>query len=194
LAAERDAPQEEGLMAAYAAGDARAFESLFRLLAPRVHGFFARTFGEPAVADDLTQQTFLKIHKARASYRAGAPVRPWIFSIAARVRLDELRRRKRAPEHGDEESLARADEAGEQPAAPDELLAAAGQKAAVQAALKGLPESQRVVLHLHRWEGLSFAEIAGALGTTEGAVKLRAFRAYERLRVLLQPLIAERAP
>lgn len=179
-------------MAAYIAGDRDAFATLFGGLAPRVHGFFLRTFRDAAVADDLVQQTFLKVHRARDTYRGdGASVRSWIFAIAARVRLDELRKRRRLAETADEDDLARADEEQAATLAGDRAVAEHQQSRAhaVQAALASLPESQRVVIQLHRYEGMSFAEIAKALGTTEGAVKLRAFRGYETLREKLRPLV-----
>jgi RNA polymerase sigma-70 factor (ECF subfamily) len=88
---------DEALMQRYLAGDVGAFEALFARLAPRVHGFFLRSFRESAVADDLLQATFLKLHRARTAYRRGDPLRPWVFTIAANVRLDELRRRYRVP-------------------------------------------------------------------------------------------------
>jgi RNA polymerase sigma factor (sigma-70 family) len=183
---------EEALMAAYRGGDAHAFEELYALLGPRLHGFFMRSFGERAVADDLLQTTMLKLHRARADFRDGSRVRPWAFSIAARVRLDEYRRRRRSTEELDEERLALAEEAGGRTA--DEGATGkvdAGDRAGhVRAALAALPESQRVVIHLHRFEGMTFPEIAASLGTTEGAVKLRAFRAYEQLRKRLRPLLA----
>jgi RNA polymerase sigma-70 factor (ECF subfamily) len=170
-------------MAAYVAGDARAFEQLFARLAPRVHGFFLRSFREEAVADDLLQVTFMKVHRAREQYRKDLKVAPWVFAVAARVRLDELRRRRRMPEDADEEALARAEEAApEEP--PDKNV-----QNAVRAALDRLPESQRTVIHLHRYEGMTFAEIAQVLGTTPGAVKLRAFRGYERLRKELEEVL-----
>src|SRR5205807_4918364 len=105
-----DARSEEELMGAYVAGDRRAFERLFALLAPRVHGFFLRSFGDRAVADDLLQITFLKMHRARGEFRRGSRVRPWLFAIAARVRLDELRKRYRLAEDAGEEQLERAAE------------------------------------------------------------------------------------
>ena len=178
-------------MNAYVAGDRRAFERLYALLAPRVHGFFCRTFGERALADDLLQTTFLKLHRARAEYRPEARLRPWLFTIAARVRLDELRKQKRLAEDGDEDTLARADEARSiaAPFAPD--VDGADRDARVRAALDRLPESQRVVVHLHRYEQLTMDEIAKTLGSTEGAIKLRAFRAYETLRKELSGLWAE---
>jgi RNA polymerase sigma-70 factor (ECF subfamily) len=166
-------------MAAYVAGDARAFEQLFARLAPRVHGFFLRSLRDSAVADDLLQVTFMKVHRAREQYRTDLRVAPWIFTVAARVRLDELRRRRRMPEDADEEVLAKADEAAAQEAAPPP---GNDVQEAVRAALERLPESQRTVIHLHRYEGMTFVEIAKVLGTTPGAVKLRAFRGYEKLR------------
>lgn len=177
-------------MAAYVAGDRRAFDELFGRLAPRVHGFFRRSFTE-AVADDLLQVTFLKLHRARADFRPEARVRPWLFAIAARVRLDELRRLYRLPESAGEEELARVADERTDP----ERAGAVGRdlRDRVRAAVDMLPESQRVIVHLHRFEGLTFPEIARALSTTEGAVKLRAFRAYEKLRGFLADLAPEAA-
>jgi len=75
-------------MARYAAGDMGAFRQLFVALTPGIRAFFIRSFRDTAVADDLVQVTFLRIHHTRAAYRPDLPLRPWIFSIAARVRLD----------------------------------------------------------------------------------------------------------
>jgi RNA polymerase sigma factor (sigma-70 family) len=178
-------PTDEELMSAYVSGEVRAFERLFARLAPRVHGFFLRSFRDAAVADDLLQVTFMKVHRARSQYRNDLKVAPWLFAVAARVRLDELRRRLRLPEDADEEALARADEKLSREAEPK----ADGDVAeTVRRALEALPESQRTVIHLHRYEGLTFAEIARVLGTTPGAVKLRAFRGYETLRETLKEL------
>ncbi len=177
-------PADEELMSAYVAGDARAFERLFARLAPRVHGFFLRSFRDAAVADDLLQVTFMKVHRAREQYDGNQRLAPWLFAIAARVRLDELRKRMRLPEDADEEALARADEQAPRDAPPDTDL-----QDAVRAALERLPESQRAVIHLHRYEGMTFPEIAQVLGTTPGAIKLRAFRGYETLRKELEGLL-----
>jgi len=183
---------DEKLMAAYVAGDGRAFEELFARLAPRLHRFFQRSFRTEATADDLLQTTFLKLHKARDSYKPDLRVAPWAFAIAARVRLDEFRRRKRLAEDGDEEALARADEAAATQAR-DEGGIDGDTADAVRRAVDALPESQRVVIHLNRFEGMTFAEIARVLGTTEGAIKLRAFRAYGALRQTLAPLAPSQA-
>jgi RNA polymerase sigma factor (sigma-70 family) len=177
-------------MDAYAAGSAAAFDSLFARVARRVHAFFVRSFGDVALADDLLQVTFMKLHRARADYRSGSPLRSWLFSIAAHVRLDELRRRRRLREDVDAETIERmADgEAGGPEVASDRADVAS----AVRAAVGRLPEGQRVVVHLHRLEGLSFADIAQMLGVTEGAVRQRAFRGYIALRKELTPLVGGR--
>jgi len=177
-------PTDEELMSAYVAGDARAFEKLFARLAPRVHAFFRRSFRDEGVADDLLQVTFMKVHRARAQYRPDLKLGPWLFAVAARVRVDELRRRFRLPEDADEDAIALA-EAQPQPDPPLD----SDVKDAVRAALDALPQSQRTVIHLHRYEGMTFGEIATVLCATPGAVKLRAFRGYETLRQRLKGLL-----
>jgi RNA polymerase sigma-70 factor (ECF subfamily) len=185
-----DESGDERLMARYLAGDNQAFGQLFTRLAPRVYGFFMRSFGEATLAEELVQATFFNVHRSRETYRVGLPVRPWLFTIAARVRKDELRRRYRLKEDCDEDALERAEEAMATRAATDSDGDGQGERAArVRAAIDRLPESQRVVVQLHRFEGLTFAQIAEILGTTALAVRARAFRAYETLRVELADLV-----
>ena len=177
-------------MARYAEGDGAAFRRLFELMAPRIRAFFLRSFADAAVADDLTQATFLKLHSARVSYQADRPLKPWVFTIAAGVRCDELRRRYRLPRHVGEADLENVEAAlAAQAASNEEQSNSLGRAEAVRAAIKRLPESQRVVVHLHRYEELTFEQIAEVLGTTAGAVRVRASRAYERLRDELRPYI-----
>jgi RNA polymerase sigma-70 factor (ECF subfamily) len=182
---------EEALMEAYVAGDPGAFQRLFRELAPSLHSFFARTVSDGPAAEDLLQTTFLKLHGARSSWRRGEPLRPWVFTIAARVRLDWLRRNRRrgAEEELDGEAVAAPEGAGD----PVQAIVAKQLAERVREALDRLAEPQRVVVHLHRFEGLGFAEIGRILGITEGAAKLRAFRGYAQLRSLLTDLVTEEA-
>lgn len=169
---------EDALMAAYAAGDERAGQRLFTSVAPRLRAFFERSSGDPTLADDLVQQTLLRIHVARAQFRPPAHAAPWIFTIARRIQLDEYRRVARQPRLVGDDKL-------ERQAAPEADVATTDQSALaarVQAALAELPESQRVVVQMHRFQGMTFQAIAEALGTTAGAVRVRACRAYENLR------------
>lgn len=169
------------LMGRYAKGDGAAFERIFSLLAPRVYGFHLRTMGRASVAQDLTQQTFLKLHVARRRYRDGSPVEPWIFAIAKNVQRDSLRRRKRSREHLTEDGeLPSRIETATEPPDEDLLL-----RRRIADAIACLPEGQRDVLVLHKFQGLSMKEVADTLGIGLSAAKVRAFRAYGALRQLL---------
>ena len=174
-------------MEAYVAGDARAFERLFRALAPSIHAFLVRSVGKGAVAEDLLQTTFLKLHAGRATWRSGERLRPWAFAIAARVRVDWLRRQGRTEAELEDDLLADPERRDD----PGDAVLAQERAERVRAALDSLAEPQRVVVHLHRFEEFSFAEIGRVLGISEGAAKLRAFRAYARLRALLADLVTE---
>ena len=178
-------------MQAYVEGDVEAFQRLFESLAPSLHAFFVRSAGNASVAEDLMQTTFLKIHGARRLWKRGERLRPWVFSIAAHVRVDWFRSQGRLPtETLDEESLS----APHPSSYPSAGILDRERSERVHVALDSLTEPQRVVVHLHRFEGLGFAEIGRILGISEGAAKLRAFRAYEELRKRLGDLVEEGSP
>ena len=161
-------------MAAYVAGDRQAFARLFARVAPRVHAFFQRSFRDVSVADELMQITFLKVHRARETYRPDLPFRPWLFTVAGHVRRDEWRKRYRlAEDAGEDEALIAADEnnALTRTRSREETE---DRRNEVRAAVEALPEIQRTILQLHRYEGLTFIEIAKSLGTTPGAVRQHA--------------------
>lgn len=181
---------DEELMQAYVSGDERAFDALFARWAPRLSAYFARSFSHGGAGDDVLQITFLKIHAAKATFRSGAPFRPWLYGIATRVRADELRRRYRT-----KKNVADGDLSEHTIAADDAEPGERGERVRrVQQAIQALPEAQRAVVLLHRYEGLTFGEIAEALTLAEGkpvqegAVRVRAFRAYETLRAALHDL------
>lgn len=165
-------------------GDARAFEALFQRYAKPIHGYLARVTGSPAAAEDLSQQTFLSLVRARGRFQDGARVKPWLYAIATNAARDWQRRKR--PEDLTDEGELPAGVPAEEPAARD-----AGLESAVQRALAQLPEGQRIPILLHRFEGMGFAEIAEAMGLTESAVKVRAHRGYARLRELLAGLREE---
>lgn len=168
-------------MERYAAGDDAAFAAVYDKIAPRLYGYLLRQTRERARAEDLVQQTMLHIHRARTRFIPGAEVTPWAFAIARRLLLDGLRRAKRevAPSEDDPDSaLAPGD-------AADEMVQARELASRINAVLARLPESQRVAFELLKQEGLTVAEAAEVLGTTAAAVKLRAHRAYEALRLAL---------
>lgn len=188
-----DERSDEELMAAYVDGDARAFDALFSRWAARLSAFFARSLGSGSAADDALQTTFLKVHGARASYRRELPFRPWLFGIAARARADELRRRYRLRKNVEEGDVSELNVAGDDGVAGGE---AAERRGRVRRAIASLPDGARTIVLLHRYEGLTFAEIALVVSqaegkpVAEGAVRVRAFRAYEALRSALSDLEA----
>lgn len=174
------------LMRRYQTGDADAFRELYALVAPKLLGYLAKLVKSRATADDLLQQTFLKIHRARTAYIPGADPLPWFYSIAHRTFIDEARRLQRAVVRsaGDDVPEVPAGITGEsadrsEPRVDPELA-----KAALEA-LSELPDQQREAVVLTKLEGKSVAEAAVIAGTTVGAMKVRAHRGYEALRRLL---------
>ncbi len=176
------------LMAQYCDGDANAFRALYALVAPRLLGYLVKMARERAVAEDLLQLTFLKLHRARGAYVRGADPLPWIYSIAHRTFLDEARRTKRAVVRvgeGDELPEQRADLRGETDDRRDEPRADPELVQAALDALAGLPAQQREAVVLTKLEGKSVAEAAEIAGASAGAMKVRAHRGYEALRKVL---------
>ncbi|MGK3993092.1 RNA polymerase sigma factor [Sorangium sp. So ce1024] len=171
----------------YACGDARAFPELHRALHTRLLAYLTRMCSSATLAGDLTQETFLRVHRARSTFAPGGAVTPWAYSIARNVYLDHVR----AQRHRSAERLP-SDPGAEPPdtrSADAEAVAMASQTArAVERVLASLPAAQREAFVLLRYEGLSVQDAAAILGATPTAVKLRAFRAYEALRAELEEL------
>jgi RNA polymerase sigma-70 factor, ECF subfamily len=166
----------EDLMAKYQQADAAAAATLVDQLSPRLYRFFASQLGNPTDAADMLQETWLRIHRVRHTYRPGVPLLPWVYTIAHRVRIDSHRRRRRASREVGVDVL------------PEPPLRDARSLTGLPAfadLLASLPESQKEVLTMLKLDGLSVDEIAQATSSTTGAVKQKAHRAYERLRKLL---------
>jgi RNA polymerase sigma-70 factor (ECF subfamily) len=172
-------------MARVQAGDAAAFETLYLQMAPRVLRMLQSMARDRAAAEDLTQTVFLKVHRARHTYTADAPVEPWIFSIARRTFIDHWRSQKRSQTQLTVDgTLPEPDpqEANPQGATREDQRAMLEQ---LNGALQDLPPNQAQALMLLKVQGLSLAEAAAICGTSVGAMKLRAHRAYEHIRKVL---------
>ncbi len=173
----------ESLMERYADGDLQAFEALYGALRGPLKANLRRWLRTDDKVDDALQITLLKIHGSRARYRRGAPVLPWVMTIARNVALDHLRS-KVAQERSldedaanripDEQQTLKWDEQDEQ-----EVITA------VRDAVEKLPASTKEVVRLHKLEGRPMAEIAEILGIREGAARVRAHRGYRALAKLL---------
>jgi RNA polymerase sigma-70 factor (ECF subfamily) len=176
----------EQLMARYQQADPGAVADLVERLSPQLYRFFASQLGNRADAEDMLQDTWLRIHRVRHTYRAGDPVLPWVYTIARRVRVDNYRKRIRISSRETSvdvllEVPTRNDETSSLPSFED-LVAV-------------LPESQREVVTMLKVNELSLEEVARATSSTVGAVKQKAHRAYQQLRSLLeQQQFAQAAP
>lgn len=163
----------EMLMARYQEGDFAAATALIGRLSPQLHRFFLAQFASRADADDLLQETWLRIHKVRHTYRPSEPMLPWFYAIARRVRVDHYRKaiRTTAREHRLEEMSDIAAIPGESDRTDD-----------LEALLAPLPQSQREVIEMLKVAGMSLEEVARATSSSVGSVKQKVHRAYEKLR------------
>jgi RNA polymerase sigma-70 factor (ECF subfamily) len=171
---------DEALMARYADGDGEAFTELFDRYEPRAYAYFLRRTGTPDRAEDLYQELFLRIHRARDDFDPARPFAPWLFRIAHRLLVDDLRRAHRAHEL----PSAGAEWASEGPSSEERLA----ERELLGQALAGLSEEDRHILLAAKWEGVGYAELAAELGKSAAAVRKAASRALRRLRSA--PLLA----
>lgn len=169
--------RDERLMLALADGDLASLGELYRRHMPKVHDLCCRLTGGEA-ADDLVQETFLRVLRHRRGFRGEARFSTWIYRIARNVCLDHLRaNRQRAAR---ERRGVVADNAvrAEPREPPDELPA-------LERALARLAPEKREVLILSRYYDLDNTEVAEILGCSVGAVKVRVHRALKEVRRLM---------
>ncbi len=175
-----DSTSDEILMAAYQAGSEAAFSALYERHAGSVYGFLVRRLGDAALAQDLYQEAFLRLHRARATYDPGRPFRAWLFGIVHNLLTDALRSRARAPIADGTVG------AGREPAsaarAPEDLAATRESATALGRAMSTLSSDEATVLILARLEGLSYDDIGSILGRSAAATKQLAYRALQRVR------------
>ena len=178
-------------MARLAAGHDAALNDLMERHATPVFHFLCRMLGNEDDANDLAQETFARVFRARESFRPDARFSTWLFTIAANLARNQIRWRGRHPNV----SLDTESDATDQPlsstlpatgASPTEAALAAERAAAVRAAVLRLPEDLREAIVLCEWEEKSMAEAAAILETTPKAVESRLYRARQALREKLR--------
>jgi RNA polymerase sigma-70 factor (ECF subfamily) len=158
------------------AGDRDAYRALLDDVGPMIAQFLRKRLPDASEVDDAYQETFIALHRARHTYDPTRPLEPWLFAIARNIATDFLRRRRRRALR---EVLT--DVMPEAAAEPERDLR--GQFSAV---LGSLPRSQREALVMLKVDGLSVTEAATRAGTTPGALKVRAHRAYTALKARLR--------
>lgn len=173
-------PGEEPLLPEFRAGSEQAFEGLFRAYQREVYGWILRIVRDPGAAEDLTIETFFRIHRAHARFEPERGFGPWARRIATHAALDWLRRRR--PEHSmpHEFFAAVPSESAGDPTLTEEI------RRGVARALGRLAPKLRITVTLAVIEERPQKEVADALGISVAAVKLRVFRGLRKLRSELE--------
>ncbi len=162
--------------------DREAFSALFRFFAPRLKSYFMRLGTHALQAEDLVQETMLRVwDRAQLYDPARAQASTWVFTVARNLRLDALRG-ERHPEPDSESVLA---ELADESVAADALLESVQRDDRVRAALATLPPEQMQILRLSFFEDVPHAEIARRLDLPLGTVKSRIRRALQRIRGMI---------
>jgi len=189
-------PEDIHDMLCFQRGDEQGFQRLFlRYRGPLVHYLFRFT-GDRAVAEELVQETFLRLCRGARTYEPKTAFRTWLYQIATNVARNEVRRREYSVRKEPLTALTslrqgRARSGGNHPdpGSPEGMAEARQTEEIVQIALGRMPEKQRAALLLSRHHGLSYQEIAGAMGLRVGAVKSLIHRATMTLRRYLDPYL-----
>ena len=185
------------LMLDVKAGDEQSFELLLRKYRTPLVNFLFRMVRDTAVAEDLAQEVFLRVYRARQEYAPSAKFTTWMFRIATNLALNSVRdNRHRRMEISMDQPV---DMGGEEqrpievpdraPSVEQELVARVRAEMILKA-IHSLPEKQRAAVLLHKYQELDYDEIARVLECSESALKSVLFRAYETLRVELAPLVS----
>lgn len=157
-------------------GDRQAYEDLLTRVSGLVRGFVRRRVGDAAWADDVVQECLVALHRARHTYDPTRPFAPWLFAIAQNRLVDALRvARRQILREVDPESVWPA--LAKRPLQERDAL-----RADVRREVAALPEKQRRVIELLKFEELSVREVASQLGMSEANVKVTAHRGYRALR------------
>lgn len=178
-------------MARLAAGHDPALNDLMERHATPVFHFLCRMLGNEEDASDLAQETFVRVFRARESFRTSERFSTWLYTIAANLARNQFRWRARHPNISLE---AETDSTGDSlsttlPSSkpnPSEAAHASERAAAVRAAVKALPDEMREAIVLCEWEELSMVEAATVAGTTPKAIESRLYRARQTLRERLK--------
>ncbi len=183
------------LMLGVKEGDATAFELLLARYRSPVINFLYRMLQNRAVAEELAQEVFLRVYRARKDYKPTAKFTTWMFRIASNLALNAIRDGRTAKaaevaadETDEEDNFPVMQLADRRPTVEQEMIEQ-DRARAIRQAVEALPEKQRMAVLLHKYQDMDYAEIAKIIGCSESALKSLLFRAYETLREQLRPLV-----
>jgi RNA polymerase sigma-70 factor (ECF subfamily) len=184
------------LMLDVKAGDEQSFELLLRKYRTPLVNFLYRMVRDTAVAEDLAQEVFLRVYRARNDYAPSAKFTTWMFRIATNLALNSVRDNRhrqmeismdQTTDTGEDEIQAM--EVPDRAPSVEQVLVARTCSEMILRAIHALPEKQRAAVLLHKYQELDYDEIARILECSESALKSLLFRAYETLRTELAPLV-----
>jgi RNA polymerase sigma-70 factor (ECF subfamily) len=187
------------LMLDVKAGDDSSFELLLRKYRTPLVNFLYRMVRNSATAEDLAQEVFLRVYRARKDYAPSAKFTTWMFRIATNLALNARRDGRYQqlevsidqPADAQENTQTAFEVPDRQPGIEHELMAR-DRAALIRRAVESLPEKQRAAVLLHKYQEMDYDEIARILQCSESALKSLLFRAYETLRIELAPLVETR--
>jgi len=198
---EQPPPDEDPgvrLMLAYQAGDEGAFDQLVEAYAGQVYALLTRFMGRSPQREDMAQEVFLRVIRARARYQPTARFSTWLYRIVFNLSVNETQRAS-----SKDRAFSQAGHSGSDPeeapltlvdpnaASPSDAMEQGDVVRAVRAAIAELPESQRMALILAKYDEMPYAEIAEVLDSSEKAIKSMVHRARESLRESLAPFFQE---
>ncbi|MFO0879424.1 MAG: sigma-70 family RNA polymerase sigma factor [Gemmataceae bacterium] len=182
---------DEELLEDFRRGQTELFGVLVRRYERELYGYLRRYLGDPGLAEDVFQNTFLQLYLKSGQYEAGRPVRPWLYTIATHQAIDALRRNGRhqamsldetRTEPGDGELVGLMELLESRGPAPIEAASAQERREQIRASVDRLPDFLRQVLLLAYYQGLKYREIADILGIPVGTVKSRLHAALVKLQ------------
>jgi RNA polymerase sigma-70 factor, ECF subfamily len=184
---ERLFDQDAELMLRLREGDQACFTLLLERYRNAVIHFLYRMVLNQAVAEELTQEVFLRVYRFRTSYEPTAKFTTWLFRIATHLGLNSIRdgRHEKAQESLDRETDGATRQVKDRSRTAEQELVYRAKLREVRQAIECLPSKQRAAVLMHKYEELGYAEIANVLMCSESAVKSLLFRAYESLRMRL---------
>ena len=192
---EVDPGSDAAVMLRVAAGDEAGFTYLVeKYHRPMIH-FLYRMVHNQAIAEELAQEVFLRVYRARDSYRAEARFTTWLYRIATNLAVNYARdtRHERSAQTvyldaPDEETGTTPDVADDE-ASVEEKLVREERMAAIRAQVMELPERQRMAVLMHKYQGMDYKQIGEVLKLSESATKSLLFRAYQTLRTKLKDFV-----
>ncbi len=192
---ELDPTSDAAIMLRVAAGDEDGFTYLAQKYhRPMIH-FLFRMVGNQAIAEELAQEVFLRVYRARESYRAEARFTTWLYRIATNLAVNHARDTKHERtaqtvylDQPDEETGTSPDLADDEPTV-EERLVREERMAAIRQHVMALPERQRMAVLMHKYQGMDYKQIGEVLKLSESATKSLLFRAYQTLREKLKEFV-----